>query len=170
MKIIPFSLVLLIFTVSAAHSAETGTRHVESAGGYSYSPPKNWEMKEMPGLKFRVAIGPVSEAFAANITVVDEAATLELKDYVKGNVDVLTKVFQGFKNLGQSEFKTDSGLKGHKLITESDQQGNRLRQTFFFFDGKDGKKLVITCSAKATEGAKLDSTFDASLKTFALQK
>jgi hypothetical protein len=79
-------------------------------------------------------------------------------------------VFKGFKKLGQSNFKTDSGVKGIRLQTESEQGNLRLRQTFFFLEGKGKTKLVVTCSALAENGQKLDAVFEDSLKTFAVEK
>lgn len=169
MKKLTFVTALLILSASG-FAADTGDRHVEKAGGFSFCPPKSWDMKEIPGVKYKIAFGPASDGFAPNINVVDESFARSLSDYVKGNQETLTKMFKGFKNLGQSEFKTDSGSKGVKLITQSEQQGQKLRQTFFFFDGKGGKKLVATCSALAENGAKLDETFAASMKTFTLEK
>lgn len=170
MKRTTLSLLVIVFSLIHILAAGVGKRHVESAGGFSYCPPEGWEVREFPGMKYKLSIGQAVDGFAANINVVDEAHTGSLKDYVKANVHTLSKVFQGFKNLGQTDFKTDSGRKGFKLVTESEQQGKRLRQSFFFFEGKDGKKLVVTCSAAAADGSKLDSVFEASLKTFAIEK
>jgi hypothetical protein len=161
---------ILLVLVPSLCAAETGKRHNEAAGGFSFCPPKGWTEREFPGFKYKIFTGPVTESFAANINVVDEAASGSLEDYVKGNAQAISRAFKAFKKLSQSEFKTDSGVKGVKLVTESDQGGHALRQTFFFFDGKAGKKFVVTCSASAGEGAKLDETFTASLKTFALEK
>ena len=119
-------------------------------------------MKEVPGLKYQIAFWPASGGFTPNINVVDEVFSGELKDYVNGNIQALTKQFKEFKNLGQFDFKTDSGAKGIKLLTQSEQQGNLLRQTFFFFDGKGGRKYVVTCSARIEVGDKFDAPFEAS--------
>lgn len=163
-------LLISISTVLASGAAETGKRHVESAGGFSFCPPKDWAMKELPGMKYQLVIGTAIDGFASNIAIVDESSDQPLKDYVKASAEMIAKVFQGFKNLGQSEFKTESGLKGFRLTTEAEQQGKRLRQIFYFFDGKAGKKLVVTCSTVAAHGSKLDAVFDSSMKTFALEK
>ena len=166
-RLLAFVPLVIAGTVLAA---ETGDRYTEAAGGFSYCPPKGWTMKELPGMKYQAAFGPTSGGFTPNINVVDEAFGGSLEDYFKGNVDALTKVFKKFKNLGKSDFKTDSGLKCIRLVTESEQQGMLLRQTFFFFDGKTNRKLVVTCSAPAEGGDKLDAAFGASLKTFSVPK
>lgn len=169
MKTISFFAAVFILSVPV-FAAGTGERHVESAGGFSYCPPKDWAVKEVPGMKFKAALGPAAGGFASNIVIVDESFSGPLSDYVKATVQALTKTFKGLKNLGQTDFKTDSGLKGVRLIVQSEQQAHLLRQTFFFLDGKDGRKLVVTCSTLAEGGARLDDTFAASMKTFALEK
>ncbi|HXT42225.1 MAG TPA: hypothetical protein VN887_19615 [Candidatus Angelobacter sp.] len=169
MKTISFFAALFILSVPV-FAAGTGERHVEPVGGFSYCPPKDWAVKEVPGMKYKIAFGPAAGGFASNINVVDESFSGPLSDYVKANVQVLTKMFKGLKNLGQTDFKTDSGLNGVRLIIQSEQQAHLLRQTLFFFDGKGGRKLVVTCSTLAKGGARLDDTFTASMKTFILEK
>ena len=168
-RILTILFISLSFTL-VSKAAETGTRHVESAGGFSFCPPKAWVMREFPGIKYQLATGQASDGFASNINVVDESSDMPLKDYVKATVTTLAKVLKGFKHLGQTEFKTQSGLKGHRLVVEAEQQGKQVRQVFFFFDGKAGKKLVVTCTALASQNAKLDQVFEDSMKTFALTK
>jgi len=151
-------------------AADTDKRHTEPAGGFSFCPPKDWVIREVAGMKYKFAFGPLADGFAPNINVVDESFTGSLQAYVKANLETLPKVFKGFKKLGQSDFKTDSGMNGVKIIIQSEQQGHAIRQSFFFFEGKADKKLVATCSALAEGGAKLDSAFEASMKTFAIEK
>jgi hypothetical protein len=161
---------LLVALALAIHAADTGKRHVEATGGYSFCPPKDWEIKEMPGLKYKLAFGKAAGGFAPNVNVVDEAFDGSVDEYVKTSLETVSKVFKGFKKLGQSNFKSDSGVKGIRLQTESEQGALRLRQTFFFFEGKGKNKFVVTCSALAENGQKLDSVFEDSMKTFALEK
>jgi len=44
-------------------------RHVETAGGFSFIPPDGWEMRSVPGRKFKAAIGPPTGGFSPNIVV-----------------------------------------------------------------------------------------------------
>ena len=103
---LPFAALLLLPTLIFA--AETGPRHTETAGGFSFCPPKDWVIKDVPGMKYKIAFGPAAGGFAANINVVDESFSGSLADYVKANFQPLTKMFKGQKNLGQADFKTDS--------------------------------------------------------------
>jgi hypothetical protein len=162
------ALIAILFTVSPLFAADVGKRHKETAGGFSFCPPQGWTIQSFPGLKYSIAAGPASNGFAPNINVVDEKAEMSLAAYVDANKKMLSKAFKGYKEVGKSDFKTASGLKGSRLIVQSDQNGTPLRQTFYFFAGSGDKKLVATCSALARGGTELDDVFEASLKTFAL--
>jgi hypothetical protein len=99
---------------------------------------------------------------------VDEAADASLSAYVDASKKMLSKAFKGYKELGKREFKTTSGLKGARLLIQSDQNGTQIRQAFYFFAGTGDRKFVVTCSALASGGEEIDEVFEASLKTFAL--
>jgi|SRR6185503_10522830 hypothetical protein len=163
------TIAAILLTVSPLLAAEVGKRHREAAGGFSFCPPQGWTMQNIPGLKYSIAAGPVANGFAPNINVVDEKAGLTLNDYVDTNKKLLAKSFKGYKELGKSEFKTTSGLKATRLITQSDQGGTPIRQTFYFFASKADRKVTVTCSALASNGKALDEAFEASLKTFAIE-
>jgi hypothetical protein len=149
--------------------AEDGLRHEETAGGFSFVPPKGWTIREFPGLKFKIAAGPAAAGFAPNINVVDESFGGSLAEYVKLNLDTLPKVFQKSRVVNQGAFKTNAGLEGARAITENEQNGKLLRQTFYFFPRGD-RQFVVTCSVLAEGGEKLDAVFEASMKTFRFDK
>jgi hypothetical protein len=153
-----------------AEDAPVGERHVEVAGGYSFAPPKDWKVKEIPGMKYQFAFGPATNGFAPNINCVDEAFDGAIDAYAEANLKSLQTIFQGFKKISQAPFKTDAGQSGVKLVTTSEQHKMILRQTFYFLDGPAGKKLVFTCSCLSEGGEKLDPAFEASIKTVKLEK
>jgi hypothetical protein len=163
------AICFLCIFVGAAY-AETGSRYVERAGGYSLQAPKGWEFREFPGLKYQIAFGPQKDSFSPNINVVDEAYSGPLKSYVDLNIETLKKLFVQLEMIGREAFVTASGLKGERVITTSLQQKNLLRQTFYFFPGPSGKYLVVTCSALAKGGEVFDPLFAESLKTLELLK
>ena len=158
----------LLLAVLPLFAADVGKRHHESAGGFSFCPPQGWTIQAFPGLKYSIAAGPAANGFAPNVNVVDEAADMSLPAYVDTSKKMLSKAFKGYKEVGNREFKTTAGLKGSRLIIQSNQNGTQLRQTFYFFAGKGDQKLVVTCSALASGGEKLDEVFETSLKTFVL--
>jgi hypothetical protein len=161
-------LAIIILTVLPLSAADIGKRHKEAAGGFSFCPPQGWTVRALPGMKYSIAAGPASKGFAPNINVVDETADVSLADYVDASKKMLSKAFKGYKEVGKREFKTTSGLKGTRLVIQSDQNGTLLKQTFYFFAGTGDKKFVVTCSALASGGEEIDEVFEASLKTFVL--
>lgn len=137
----------------------------QSAGdvAFGFVPPDGWKSAEMPGLKFKVILGPSADGFAPNINVVDESFGGSLDAYVKANLDTVQKAFVNGKLVSQEPFATDTGVPGHRAVVENTMQGKKLRQIFYFF-GKDKTKLVVTCSAAAS--APQDAAFEASMKSF----
>lgn len=162
------TLAAILFAALPLFAADVGKRHHETAGGFSFCPPSGWAMKSFPGMKYSIAAGPAAKGFAPNINVVDETAGMSLSAYVDANKKMLAKVFKDYKEVGKRDFKTDSGLKGSRLVTQSDQNGTLLRQTFYFFAGAGDKKFVVTCSTLASGGEGIDEVFESSLKTFVL--
>ena len=163
-----FLLTTIILTVVPLLAADVGKRHKETAGGFSLCPPQGWTVRTLPGMKYSIVAGPASKGFAPNINVVDETAEMALAAYVDANTRLLSKAFKGYKELSKSEFKTTSGLKGTRLLIQSNQDGTLLRQAFYFFAGTGDKKFVVTCSALASGGEAIDEVFEGSLKTFVL--
>jgi hypothetical protein len=139
-------------------------------GEFSYVPPERWVLRDFPGDKYKVAVGQPSDGFP-QISVVDEYAPVTLDDYVAGSIRTLQQMFEEMGSeplriLSQGEFTTDFNERGIKVITESEMKGTKLRQTFYTFDGKDGKKFVVTCSVLAEGGESYDKLFDTTMKTF----
>ena len=161
-------LAAIVFAVLPLLAADVGKRHKESAGGFSFCPPQGWTIQSFPGLKYSIAAGPAANGFAPNINVVDETADASLAAYVDASKKMLSKAFKGYKELSKREFKTTSGLKGTRMVIQSDQNGTPIRQAFYFFAGTGDKKFVVTCSALASAGEQFDEVFEASLKTFVL--
>jgi len=154
---------------ASRNRAEDPRRHVEAAGGFSFVPPEDWKIRDIPGMKFKAMIGPSAAGFAPNICTVDELFSGSLDAYVKGNLAALQKASRKFHLAQSDDFKTTAGEQGARLVTESENQGRLLRQTFYFF-GKRDTKFVITCSTLAEGGDKLDSVFETSIKTFRFEK
>jgi hypothetical protein len=168
------ALLLASLAAGCAHkgSAEQGEearRHTETTGGFSFVPPSGWDTRAFPGLKFKIAVGPAAGGFAPNINVVDESAGVSLEAYVKGNLATMPQLLKQFRLVKQDSFKTAAGMAGMRVITENQQEDKLLRQTFYFFS-KGDTKFVVTCSALAEGGERLDPVFEASMKTFRFDK
>jgi hypothetical protein len=137
----------------------------EQAGGFSYEPPKDWQLMDFAGMKYRISHGPAANGFAPNINVVEEKFSGSLSKYVDLNLDTMKKAFPDLTILKREDFQTEDGADSIRLVTENKQQGKMLRQTFYFF-ANSSRKFVVTCSALADKGAALDVTFADSMRTF----
>src|SRR5438046_8160554 len=62
--------VLFLMLVLAGCGGKPPRGHYEKAGGFSYDPPKGWQIIEVPGLKYRISRGPPENGFARNMNVV----------------------------------------------------------------------------------------------------
>ncbi|GEM_PF-2526170 len=142
----------------------------EQVLGFTMQAPKNWQFRELPGLKYKGVFGPTANSFTPNIIVLDEAYDGSLKSYVDANAKALEKHFVQFALIKRDAFVTTSGLKGERMVTTSLQQKSLLRQTFYVFPGAKGKYFVVTCSALAAGGESLDAIFEESITTFKLIK
>jgi hypothetical protein len=161
---------ILFFIINGC--SQSGRQEYTSPGSeFSYVPPERWVLRDFPGYKYKFAVGQPSEGFAPNIGVVDEYAPVTLDDYVAGSLRVLPQMYEKMgsnppKVLSQAEFTTDSNERGIRVVTESERGGKKMRQTYYFFDGKNGNKFVVTCSVLAAGGESYDKLFDTSMKTF----
>ncbi len=151
----------LVAGPAAAQSGWTGAPFTMSA-------PKGWQLREIPGITFKIAIGPSAGGFAANINVVSEAFRGTPDTYADANERTLSTLPQYAKH-GRVPFKTSQGKPAVKLIATQTQQGKSVRQIFYFMSGQKGKMYVITASAIASEGSKFDALFDATARSFALK-
>jgi hypothetical protein len=120
-------------------------------------------------LKYRISHGPRENEFSPNINVVDEAFSGTLGTYVDANLQNMEKLFVNLKVLTREDFRTQDNEAAVKVVTENEQQGRMLRQTFFFI-GSGNRKYVVTCTALADGGDKFDTAFAESVKTFRMHR
>lgn len=164
--------VALCFVVLIVNGCAQNARPAYSppGGEFSFSPPENWMMREMPGFKYQFAFGPVtSNNFTPNINFVDQNVPTTLDDFVAGNLQALQQMAaherRSLKIVTQGEFTTDFKRSGVRVVTETAYE-DPVRQTFYFFAGKDDMKFVITCTGPADEGQGYDKICDSSISTF----
>lgn len=159
------AVVLTASLIFVGCGGKTPRQHYEKAGAFSYDPPPGWQVIEFPGLKYRISHGPRENEFSPNINVVDEAFSGTLAGYVDANLQNMEKLFVNLKVLSRADFRTQDNEAAVKVVTENEQQGRMLRQTFFFI-GSGNRKYVVTCTALADGGDKLDAVFAGSVETF----
>jgi hypothetical protein len=153
---------------AGADDPKDARRHTDKAGGFSFVMPEDWKVREIPGLKYRIVHGPPAAGFAPNINVVDEAFKGGVEDYVTACLPLLQRTVENLRIEKRGAFRTESGLDGVRLITESRQQGRQLRQVAYFFCTGE-KAYVVTCTALADGGDQLDPLFERTMKTFRLE-
>jgi hypothetical protein len=141
-------------------------RHYEPAGGFSYVPPEGWEIAQPASeTAYKVARSQSGEGFSANLTMVDEAFTGSLEEYVSLSLDNMSEFFEGMQVLSRDPFETDEASSGIRIATQNVQTGLELNQIFYFFD-LGTKKLVVTCTRLAESSEEVDAACDASVRTF----
>lgn len=150
----------------AATPTDDPDRHYEPEGGFSYVPPEGWDIVESSSsAAYKVARSQSGEAFAPNLTLVDEAFSGSLEDYVSLSMDNMAGFFEGLQIVGRDPFETHTGSSGVRVATENVQSGLALHQIFYFFD-LGAKNLVVTCTRLAESGDEVDAACDASVRTF----
>jgi len=159
-----FVMIFMSFPIIAF--AETGSRIND--GDFSYCPPLNWIVTEFPGLKYKIVIGPTIGNFTSNINFVDEEYNGNLNNYVNENIYQLDSFIQEYQLLDRSDFRTNSGITGERIIIINIQQNYSLRQIFYVLPGKNNRYFVITCTVVDSVAAEYLPIFEESIKTFEL--
>jgi hypothetical protein len=142
-----------------------GQFYTYTQAGLSLQPPKDWIEKKISGLTYAAFVSDATEMPVANLILIDDAYSGSLNEYIEINLKSIAKAFKDFQRINQSEFKTNSGMTGVAIATESEQLGKKVRQILYFFTGRDSKKFVFTCSFVAKESEKLAPLCAASLQT-----
>ena len=167
-RLVTFCILFLILNGCSRNASQSHT--AANSGEFSYVPPEHWVMRDVPGFKYQFAFGQRKNEFTPNINVVDANMLVKLDDFVAGNLQAMEQMAQKqsrpLKIISQSEFTTDSKQSAVKVVTETKYNSQQLRQTFYFFAGKDDKKFVVTCSVLAEDGQSFETIFDSSLRTF----
>ena len=171
-------LLLLGILLASLVNCQTNEAPRPDFGGdgiFSYVPPKSWAVIKVPGMdiKYKAAVGPQVRGFTPNICVVPEESEKSLDEHATLSLDTLKASLEGFTLLEKMDFQTSDGVRGIKLVTESDStEGNsksRLRQVYYLF--KSGPiVLAAVCTRRAEDDKTIDQAFDSSMKTFRLTK
>ncbi len=154
-----------------ATSAVEPGRHVEPAGRFSYTIPDGWTTRKIAGLTdYHILFGPPGETYVPNANFQHENYSGTLDDYVALNIQGLKDGGLDFQITQQPEpFTTDTQLEGRRLIIDLNDDGQRVRQTFFFIRHPP-RMYVITASALSEGGEAFDGLFDALAKSLRPEK
>lgn len=165
----PITLCFLLLILSGC-SEKARQAYSPPGGEFSFVPPENWVMREIPGFKYQFAFGERNNEFTSNINFVEGNDPSEFDDFVAKNLQAMQQTAAGerrtLKIVSQAEFTTDFKRSGSKVVTETEYGGKPVRQTLYFFAGKGDNKFVITCSVSAQGSQDYGKVCDSSIRTF----
>lgn len=168
--------ILFVFVLAQGNAAQDlCKRHAEPLGGFSFCPPDGWTLATKEGQKYKIVHGPRAQTFTPNINIKDEANAAPLADYVAASTRAILGNYQSIgassiKVLEQSNFLTANRLAGIRVSFRTEYKGLFIRTLQYYFNAKDGRKLIITCTALEEDKATLDPLFDRAMKTFRLDR
>jgi len=141
-------------------------RYVATDGKFSYTPPNGWILQDNPGSKYKVATLRAIGGFQPNMNVGADLFSGTLDEYLTHIVRVLQSGYERFVVLAKSEFTTDVGQRGIKIVAHLESGGKGFQLNIYVFVGGNDQKFMVTCSAAAAQWETYDKVFDKSLKTF----
>ncbi len=168
-------ILIVLVTLIVAHgaAAQNCIRHVEMQGGFSVCVPDSWTVREAQNEKYKQIFGQATDSFTPNINFRDEVTTSPLSDYVAAGVkNILASTEKlgatSIEPLGQSDFTTDSGLRGIRAVFQTMFKGYLVRTIQYYFDARDGRKLIVTSTSLDKNKEVFDRVFDRNAKSFRL--
>jgi len=144
-------------------------RHVEPEGGFSFIPPDGWEMRSVPGRKFKAAIGPPTAGFTPNIVVSDELWPGSLDDYIKAGIEVMLQKQPNVKVVKKGDFTTSEGLRGVRITLDNFGKDTTRRQTMYTF-ARGETKFIVTFTTVAEGSEAFDPVFENTIMTFRIDE
>lgn len=163
------ALAALAIAGCRAESKAPDGRHHEPGGGFSLVPPVGWDVREMPGFKYKFLVGPPSGEFAPNINVVDERFPGSAREYVQAALAAAERMFARFQVHTQDEFALDSGLDAVRARLTNEQNGRELDQTMYFV-AQGGRAFVVTCTNLSSDSRDFSAAFDECARSFRVER
>ena len=175
LKRFTFAIFFVLLLALGVFAQTPCKRHVEATGGFSFCPPDGWIIAEREGQKYKIVHQARNDSFTPNINVKDEITSYSLPDYVAASIKMITTNYAdigatSIKLLTQSNFTTNNQTPGIKATFRTEYKGLLIRTLQYYFNGKPGQKLIVTCTFLESEQAALDPIFERALKTFQLTK
>ncbi|MGI8889742.1 MAG: DcrB-related protein [Chthoniobacterales bacterium] len=146
---------------------ELGETYTSMQNGYSFRIPKGWETKSgsQPGMMMISA--PKDSGLASNMVTTSDPFKGSLTDYIEANKEALRKDVPTAKIVNDTAYATEAKVTAHKVKLQNKVNEMDLVQTMYFFEGPEGRKVIVTCTTPAKFDGQLESLFDQSMKTFA---
>jgi hypothetical protein len=175
MKRLLFAAVLVSLTALSGFAQGVCQRHTEPLGGYSLCVPQGWSVEEKEGQKYKLIFAPREETFTPNINVKEDTHAAPLADYAAASINYVLGHYAeigatSLKMIEQTNFRTTSGLQSIRVAFHTEFKGLTIRTLQYYFSGKGGQKLIVTCTFLEEKKDALDPVFDRALKSFQLDK
>ena len=154
---------------AAPQAQKLGETYYSTENGYSHRIPQGWTRRQGQQPNVTMIVSPAESGVTSNMVTTVEKYDGSLADYVAANKVAVSKAAANAKFLSDDEFVTDGKATAHKVKLENKVHDTALAQTMYFFDGADGQKIIITCTAPAKYQKDLEPVFDGCMKTFAVR-
>jgi hypothetical protein len=148
----------------------SATEIVEREGGFAYTLPPDWVLRDVPHVGYKMIFGRESDGNPANISFTVVSLDGNLAEFETTSIAQLRSGFPSmgltnFKVINMSAFETALQQIGVQVVIQAQRQdGQVLRQFLYMFERKDGKKICVTCTTDEKDTYHED--FDAIMKTF----
>lgn len=141
-------LLLAIFVAlsTSVFAAETGARHSEPTGGFSYQYPGDWSVQPYENMKYKMAFGPSNGQFAPNINFMDQQFDGTMEQYSALASQSLQQMLKLEAAPKMEAFQTDSGLKGYSYNYKYTENNVTVDQHGYILQKADKLFYVLTCT------------------------
>jgi hypothetical protein len=95
---------------------------------------------------------------------VDEEFSGSMDEYVAESLEILEQSYNARK-VSKTSFSADNA-DGVKLTADTEINGKKIRQIFYFFQNSLGQKVVVRASSGRRSASALEKEFDSILHTF----
>ena len=154
---------------TSTSAQKMGETYTSSENGYSHRIPAGWENKPAQAGVATMFVAPTTSGLNSNMVTTIEPYDGTLTDYIAANKQAVGAAAPDAKFLTDTEFATDAKVNAHKVKLQNKMKEIDLAQTMYFFEGTNGRKIIVTCTAPAKQGGDLEPLFDDCMKTFAVK-
>lgn len=116
------------------------------------------------GLEYPILIGPSVGGFTPNLVIVQEEVNFPMAFYSAVIQDSFAEIFQDLTSIREDFLSTEEGKDYFRWEVTNVQQGELLRQIFYFFESGDWK-LMVTFTRPNNAGAAYDELIDEVMQT-----
>ncbi len=126
--------------------------------------PKDWEQREAPsgGTMFT---GKKGSGVVANLIVLSQDHPGTVRQFAEENVNAVKAATPAIQVISDAPFPTDSGAQAIKVAFKNKMKDLEVVQSMYFFDGLQGRKILVTTTTVPSQIGTFGGLFDACMKT-----